>query len=167
MTQAVQHLPQRAHRVAPLVHERPDASDSDFGVLASGVSEPEQVMALLAQACPSFAAEWREHQQVNGASLLYIAATAFAHHLLSLHKADDLACFPQVAACIERVLQHGSEEVREFIAIGVLEGLQNVWSADGADPEDLRAKLGDQGRRWWQSLNDFWCGRVPYIGYAS
>lgn len=172
MTQAVQDIQFRATRAgAASVRGAALPLPSDFALFSEApapvLHQPQEVMALLAQACPSFAPEWLEHQRAHGHALLYIAASAFAHHLLSLCKAGDASCFEAVAACLERAFRDGSQAVREFATIGVLEGVQNVWSSDGADADHFRRHLGSEGQRWWQSLTDFWSGKVPYVGYAA
>lgn len=127
------------------------------------IEQPE-AMSLLVRACPSFAEGWREHVEEHGNELAYVAAGAFARHLLALHQANDISSFPAVAAAIERLHVDGSPWVKQFATIGVLEGVQNVWSHSNTDPEQFRRFLGPESQRWWQSLNNFWSGKTPYVG---
>jgi hypothetical protein len=129
--------------------------------------EDIEAMPLLVSACPSFAEEWNEHLRIHGAELAYSAAGAFAAHLLSLYRAGEAKCFPAVAEIIERLHIEGSPRVKEFATIGVLEAVQNVWRNNGADPGAVGRLLGKESQWRWQSLNDFWSGKVPRAGYRD
>ena len=128
--------------------------------------EQQQAMELILEACPSFAAAWEEHLCEHGNDALYVAAGSLASHLLSLNRTGNVESFPAVANAIERLHAEGSPWVKEFATIGILEGIQNVWSNCGAEPEHFCQYLGSESRRWWQSLNDFWAGRAPYVGHG-
>ena len=121
-------------------------------------------MPLLVDACPSFAGGWAEHVAEHGQDLAYVAAGSFARHLLKLHEAGTVSEFAAVAAVVERLHGEGSPWVKEFATIGILEGVQNVWSHRTSDPEQFRQLLGSESQRYWQSLNDFWSGKVPVVG---
>jgi hypothetical protein len=120
-------------------------------------------MPLLVTACPSFEAAWSEHQAEYGSEVLYVAAGAFAHHLLELHNSNATSTFPAVATAIERLHVEGTPWVREFATVGVLEAVQNVWVNSGTDPEEFGRHLGPASRHWWEGLNNFWRGEVPNV----
>ncbi|MDD2800595.1 MAG: hypothetical protein PHE96_03980 [Methylococcales bacterium] len=124
-------------------------------------------MKILVEACPSFTEEWEGHLRENGNELLYSAAGAFADHLLALYRLNDTLCFGAVGVAIERFYTEGSPWVREFATIGILEGIQNGWSNNEANPEDFVSFLGSESRQQWQSLNDFWNGKVPHVGHKG
>ena len=65
---------------------------------------------------------------------------------------------------IERLHLEGDEYVREAATIGALEGIQNVAGNDGIDPEEFVIYLRPESLRWWGQLNEFWEGRIPYVG---
>ncbi len=115
----------------------------------------KQVIPLLAEACPSF-------QCVE--DLLYVALGDFARHLLDLHQCHHTASFPAIAQVIERFYIEGDFYVRETATIGLLEGIQNVWSNNNVDPELFVTHLLPESRRWWDELNAFWCGERRYVG---
>ena len=123
--------------------------------------EPRDAMANLLKACPSFEVAWDSHVREYGSELPYVAAGAFAKHLLVLFRGNDVSSFPAVGAAIERLLAEGSPWVREFAAAGVLEGIQNVWSNNGIDPEHFRNYLGQEAKRSWGALNNAWSGKTP------
>ncbi|WP_188566410.1 DUF7674 family protein [Undibacterium terreum] len=121
------------------------------------------VIPILLEACPTFENTWQEHVQDYGEDLLYVAAGAFARHLLGLKNEGDLSCLPSVGAAIERFHQEGSPWVKEFATIGLLEGIQNVWSHQESDGEYFSRYLGEESMRWWQSLNTFWSGEKTHV----
>lgn len=118
--------------------------------------DQQAAMPHLLLACPSFEEMWQAHLDENGSELLYEAAGAFAHHLLGLHVAGNLDCFPSVGSAIERLHLEGSPWVKEFATVGVLEGIQNIWANNHADPEAFVSFLGSESRRRWDGLNNFW-----------
>ena len=125
--------------------------------------EQSAAMPLLVEACPSFSEQWQEHLAENGSDLAYVAAGEFARHLLHLYRSNDSFSLSAVGAAIERLHIEGSPSVKEFATIGVLEGVQNVWSHSNIDPELFVPFLGPVSQRWWNGLNKFWSGKVPHV----
>ena len=125
--------------------------------------EANQVLDMLVQACPTFAAARDEHVAEYGNDVLYVAAGEFAHHLLALRLEDATSCFAQVGATIERIHADGTPEVKELATIGVLEGIQNVWGHSSVSPEEFLQYLGPESRSWWQGLNNSWSGKAPVV----
>jgi hypothetical protein len=118
----------------------------------------DQVMPLLMEACPSYRLPSEDRE------LLYVMLGDFAHHLLQLHRQHRTEAFPAVAEAIERLHVEGDHDVREAATIGLLEGIQNVWSNKGTDPELFVKHLLPESAKWWQSLNDFWSGKSKFVG---
>jgi hypothetical protein len=114
-----------------------------------------QVIPMLAEACPSFQ---------SAEELLYVALGDFARHLLELHQRCETATFPAVARVIERLHTEGDPDVKEAATIGLLEGIQNVWSNCDVDPVLFTTHLLPESRRWWDELNAFWRGERRYVG---
>jgi hypothetical protein len=127
------------------------------------VIEQTQVLDMLVQACPTFAAARDEHVAEYGNDVLYVAAGEFAHHLLALQLDGETSCFAEVGATIERMHTEGTPDVRELATIVVLEGIQNVWGHSSADPGLFLEYLGPESRSWWQGLNNFWSGKAPVV----
>ena len=125
--------------------------------------EQSEALRILVAACPSFADALREHEAEQGENLAYVAAGAFARHLLALHQESNVSTFPSVAAAIERLHTEGSPWVQEFATIGVLEAVQNVWSNNNSNPEHFARFLLPESRRWWEGLKNFWSGQVAYV----
>ncbi len=122
-----------------------------------------EVMPLLLEACPGFSEAWAEHLRENGNDLLYVAAGNFATHLLSLHESGQMSPLAAAGAVIEQLHINGSPWVKEFATVGLLEGVQNVWSHSKTDPECFRQFLGPESQRWWVGLNRFWSGQAPRV----
>lgn len=121
-------------------------------------------MPLLLEACPSFQAAWEEHRRQHGDELLYIALGRFADHLLELYQQHRTEVFSAVAEVVERLQIEGEHYVQEAATIGLLEGIQNGWSGQKADPELFGRHLLPVSAKRWQSLNDFWSGKSKFVG---
>jgi hypothetical protein len=119
----------------------------------------EQVMPLLVEACPTYRPE------PENKDLLYVTLSDFARHLLELQKQNRTEHFPAIARVIKRLHIEGDDFVRRAATIGLLEGIQNVWSHE-IDPELFRPYLLPISAKWWQSLNDFWSGKSKFVGEA-
>jgi len=125
----------------------------------------DQVMPLLVEACPSYGEKWELQRAIfREEQLLYVDMGDFAHHLVDLHKANQSHEFPAVFAVLERLHIEGDHYVREAATIGLLEGIQNVASNNGLNPEQFVPFLGPESQKWWRQLNDFWQGKIPYVG---
>lgn len=121
----------------------------------------EHITTKLLEACPSF-------QPVYDASddkeLDYIIASDFAHHLLDLYINQKQDKFPQVGQMIEALHIDGDSYVKEYATIGILEGIQNVWSNNKTDPKKFAEFLLPVSLQYWKSLNKFWAGEIPIVG---
>ena len=115
-------------------------------------------MPLLMEACPSY------RPPAEDQDLLYVALGNFVRHLLQLQRQSRTLEFPEVARAIERLHVEGDHYVREAATIGLLEGIQNVWTNEGTDPELFVCHLLPVSDKWWQSLNDFWNGKSKFVG---
>jgi len=118
---------------------------------------------MLVQACPTFAKGLNEHLAEYGGDLPYVAAGAFAQHLLELQMEAKTSCFAEVGSMIERLHTEGTSEVKEWATIGVLEGIQNVWGHSSVNPNEFLKYLGPVSQSWWQGLDNFWSGKAPLV----
>lgn len=121
-----------------------------------------QLPTLLIKACPSFKAvlDGSDDQELH-----YMVAGDFARHLLDLYTAQQLEEFSKVAELIEDLHINGDEYVKEYATIGILEGIQNVWGNHGSDPEKFAPFLLPVNLKYWHSLNRFWNGEIPFVGF--
>ena len=124
----------------------------------------QQVVPMLLQACPSFQPIWEEYLYDDGEEILYVALSDFARHLLNLFRTGKTETFSSVAQVIERLHVEGDLYVREAATIGLLEGIQNVWSNNNIEPELFFPFLLPESARWWNSLNKFWKGESKHVG---
>ncbi|MBN1590296.1 MAG: hypothetical protein JW888_12345 [Pirellulales bacterium] len=87
-----------------------------------------------------------------------------ARHLLRLYQDKRTEEFPALCELIERFHFEGDGFVKELATVGLLEGIQNNWEHDDADLKGFHDFLLPESRKWWKELNDFWAGRIPYLG---
>ena len=122
-----------------------------------------EIAALWLAACPSFAPAYEESCAAYEDDRLYTHAGAFARHLLRLHRSARREEFPAVAGFIERLHTEGDPYTREFATIGILEGIQNVWSHTDVSPEEFLPFLQPVSAASWHCLNQFWAGQIPSV----
>ena len=127
--------------------------------------EQNQVMPLLLNACPSFTEKWEDYVREEDTALIYLCLGEFARHLLELYRQGEVGEFPAIADAIERLHIEGISYVREAATIGLLEDIQNIWGNNNVDPEQFAKYLKPESAKQWKSLNDFWEGDIPYVGY--
>lgn len=118
-------------------------------------------MPLILEACPTFQKVWEES---DNQELLYVVMDELALHLMLLHRDKQTDEFGPLCEVIEQFHIDGDGFVRELATIGFLEGLQNVWSNNDADAEDFCRYLFPESQKCWKELNDFWAGKIPYVG---
>ena len=121
----------------------------------------DQVIPLILSACPSFQDIWYES---DNKELLYVVMGELARHLLSLFQRGETDEFNPLFELIERFHTEGDDYVRELATIGLLEGIQNNWTNNDQDPEVFIEFLLPETKKWWDELNDFWDGKIPYVG---
>ena len=125
--------------------------------------QANQVLDMLVQVCPTFERERNEHVASYGNDVLYVAAGAFAHHLLVLQLKGATSCFASVGNTIELMHTDGVPEVKELATIGLLEGIQNVWGHSTTNPDVFLQYLGPASLNWWHALNNFWSGKATGV----
>ncbi len=96
--------------------------------------------------------------------LLYVDLGDFACHLVDLYKRNELNEFNQVFDVVELLHIDGDDFVKEAVTIGLLEGIQNIASNSGVNPEEFVGFLKPISANWWNNLNDFWSGKTEYVG---
>jgi hypothetical protein len=121
--------------------------------------DQSQAMEILVESCPSFGPHWAAHLAKWGNDVPYIAAGEFADHLLAMYRAKGEASFQSVAVAVERLHTEGSPGVKEFATVGLLEGVQNIWTNRGENPEHFGAYLLPTSRRAWDALNIAWSAK--------
>jgi hypothetical protein len=125
------------------------------------------LISLWLEACPSFKPALDESCAESGREHLYVHAAAFARHLLELHMARQTEGFLAVAAFIKSLHLDPDSTAREFATVGILEGIQNVWSNSGTSPDEFFPCLLPASAAAWHRLNRFWSQEIPFISNAS
>jgi len=118
--------------------------------------EKLDAMPILVNACPSFEDAWQGHLREFGDDLHYVAAGEYAHHLLQLYQSNEISTFAKVGEALERLVVEGSPFVQGLAIVGVLEGIQNVWSNNEIDPEIFFPYLRRASGNAWKELNRAW-----------
>lgn len=80
----------------------------------------------------------------------------FIPHLVDLARQHNTTCFPAVFALLEQLLVEGSEEVQNWVVVGVLEGLQNQVSHTELTYAAFEPWLGPETRKEWDGLIEAW-----------
>ena len=121
------------------------------------------IVSLWLEACPSFKTAFAESCTEHGSELLYLHASAFARHLLDLHRLQKKDEFASVAVFLEGLYTDVDPATREFATIGILEGIQNVWEHSEVSPNEFLPYLLPASAAAWRSLDQFWSEDIPFI----
>jgi hypothetical protein len=126
----------------------------------------DQVFERLVEACPSYRARWEalRAEPDFDAEVVYPNLGDFAHHVVELLERGETAELPALARELEALHVEGDDAVKEAATIGILEGIQNVASHGTVSLQPLEKELGSETKKWWDSLDAFWAGKVPYVG---
>jgi hypothetical protein len=123
------------------------------------MSEHREIVDAFLVAAPGFRPRWRafleEWDEWPGA---YNAMSELAQYLVDAYEAGDTSFFPDVFACVERLLQTGDDEVHGLVVIGLLEDIQNIASHRSFGPSVFRPWLDERTASAWEDLNRFWSG---------
>lgn len=119
----------------------------------------DDVMPLILEACPAFLPEleayYRRYDVTLGSRpFYYIEAGRLNSWLYKRLESHEIECFPAVFALIERLLVEGNNQVKDLVATGILEGLQNrAMYAHGQNGHTIFLPwLGPLTREEWDNL---------------
>lgn len=102
--------------------------------------------------------EWGEDEP-----LLHIDLGVFASHLITLVREETIDDLADVFAVVERLLHEGDHDVQEAVTVGLLENVQTIAGHMKMDLALFRPFLRPETAYWWQRIQDFWNGKIPYI----
>lgn len=91
--------------------------------------------------------------------LTYAMLGDLAHHLVEQHKINQIKEFKEIFLAIEKLQSNGDDFVKNAVAIGLFEGIQNISLNTGIDPKAFESYLGPESKKIWGELNDFWKGK--------
>jgi hypothetical protein len=124
----------------------------------------DKVLELLYSSCPEFKSVVETELDTEDRKSGNIIAGSFARFLLDAHKSGHIDLLRSAAKFIEDLHLRGNQKVRELGTIGYLEGVQNVWGNNKADPNAFYEYLLPESKKWWDELNRFWNGDIKYVG---
>ena len=130
--------------------------------------QKQEVMDLFLSACPSYKERWLEYVRDSyddgEERLLYVDIGDFTSHIVDLYQEKMLNEFPCIFKVVENLHTNGDSYVKEAATIGFLESLQNHSSHVELDPEVFVCYLHPVSLRWWDALNRFRSGKIPFVG---
>jgi hypothetical protein len=97
--------------------------------------------------------------------LHYVILGDFACHIIELYKNKKTHELEVIFELIERFHLEGDAYIKEAATIGILEAIQNLAANSDINPADFEIYLHAESLNWWQSLNDFWNQKIPYVGF--
>ncbi len=129
------------------------------------VNTPGEAFQLLLDSCPAF----RPHFEATRKAfyfygeppdriLPYSDVAWITSFLVDLVQRQETACFSTVFALLERLLITGSDDVQNWVVVGVLEGLQNQVSHTTLTYAVFEPWLGSKTREEWNGLIEAWGG---------
>jgi hypothetical protein len=95
------------------------------------------------------------------------ALADFARHLIGMLEKSETQSFPAIFDVVERLHLDGDGYVSEAATIGLLEDLQNGNLHSKTVPEEFRRFLGKESQYWWDELDKFWQGLIPFVGASK
>ena len=126
------------------------------------------MMDMLIDVCPSFRPKWeafRDHWKESADDLpIYLALADFARHLIGMLERSETANFLSIFQAVERLQLEGENFVREAVVVGLLEDLQNLNLHSKTNPGQFQPFLGDESRKAWGELREFWLSGTPQTG---
>ncbi|MCL2828944.1 MAG: hypothetical protein FWD99_09465 [Oscillospiraceae bacterium] len=90
--------------------------------------------------------------------LPYIVAGLFTDFILEAYKAGNKETYIKSLHFIEMLHTDKVQKVRELATIDYLESIQNTWSQDLLNSNIPFRDLGEESKKWWIKLNNFWNG---------
>jgi hypothetical protein len=119
------------------------------------------VVEPLLAACPSFRPAWEQHlASWHGEDAgIYNDLTVLAQHLVQTYASGRTEEFEALFKLVEKLLSHGSEEVRAALSVGLLEDLQVIGSHHPFGGDAFLPWLGPESRRAWEEVSRQWEGK--------
>ena len=125
-----------------------------------------EVMPRLIAEFPGFRPRWEKHLEVwqGEPAGSYNDIAEFAHFVVQdLYPDGYTADLQRAFALMEHWLVNGNRNLRELIAIGFLEDVQNVASWRAFGKEAFVPFLGPQCRKAWDEIEKTWAGKTSLM----
>ena len=128
-------------------------------------SEAEVMPRLIAE-FPAFRPRWEKHIELwkGERAGSYNDISEFAHFVVKdLYPNGNTADLQRAFDLMEHWLVNGNQNLRNLIAIGFLEDVQNVASWQTFGREAFIPFLGPQSRREWNEIERVWAGKTSLM----
>ena len=133
--------------------------------MSTNINMPDEAFQLLLDACPAF----RPHLETTRKAFYsygnppdrldpYFDVAWINSFMVGLVQRQETGCFPTVFALLERLLVAGSDDVQNWVVVGMLEGLQNQVSHTKLTYAVFEPWLGPKTREEWDGLIEAWGG---------
>jgi hypothetical protein len=128
-----------------------------------------EVMARLIADFPDFRPRWEKHLDFwkGEPAGSYNDIVQFAHFIAEdLYAKGKIADLQHAFDLVEHWLANGSQNLRDLIAVGFLEDLQNVASWQEFGKEVFIPFLGPESRKAWNEIEKIWVGKTSLMEVA-
>jgi len=125
-----------------------------------------EVMPRLTADFPDFRPRWEKHLDLwkGEPAGSYNDIAEFAHFVVEdLHPKGKPADLQHAFDLMEHWLVYGNQRLRELIAIGFLEDVQNIASWQEFGKEAFIPFLGPESRREWNEIEKIWVGKTSLM----
>jgi len=125
-----------------------------------------EVMPRLIAEFPGFRPRWEKHLELwkGEPAGSYNDIAEFAHFVVQdLYPNGNTADLQRAFDLMERWLLNGNQNLRDLIAIGFLEDVQNVASWQTFGREAFIPFLGPQSRQAWNEIERIWAGKTSLM----
>jgi len=99
-----------------------------------------------------------EYQNYDEERLDYVDIGEVIRYIVEKKKCNDTSRFDEFFNRVETILVNGDDYAKEFMVIGLLEGIQNVCGFDVDYYSGFNDWLKPETKRAWEELIDFWEG---------
>lgn len=125
-----------------------------------------EVMPRLIADFPGFRPRWQKHLELwkGEPAGSYNDIAEFAHFVVQdLYPNGNTADLQRAFDLMEQWLVNGNQNLRDLIAVGFLEDVQNVASWQPFGKEAFIPFLGPQSRQTWNEIEKIWAGKTSLM----
>ena len=121
----------------------------------------KEIIPKFLEICPEFRKRWEEHLKYWGKDKrgIYIDTAEFVHFIDDSYGGGDTKKFLKIFEQIEFYLTRGDNKIKDIIALGILETLQNVASHRKYSYTVFEKWLGPVSKNYWKEIEIMWVGK--------
>lgn len=122
----------------------------------------DDIVPLLLEACPEAKTKWQKHLEWWGSRerSYYNDMSVFAHHIVDSYKAGELEEFDAFFQALEKLLAKGNKKVKDLVAIGIIEDIQNIASYEEGGYQVFEKWLKPLTKDAWREVEKIWEGKT-------